>query len=133
MLSRPLLDAVEIRSGGNDPYRTYVQRMREHLDAADQKLDLANAIRQTGLLIFSETNRLWIGEPDDLRLATLQPARVGSGEINLHVFLYAETNIINAFSNALQSIKGTRQMLSLRARAASEAICQVCVRFFVYF
>jgi signal transduction histidine kinase len=108
LLSRPLLDAVDLRAGGNDPYHTYAQRMREHLDDVDQKLALADSFRRAGQFRFDETNCFWIGEPGERWLAILQPALSSIGETNLQVFLHAETNIANAFSNVLLSIKNVR-------------------------
>jgi len=120
LITGPLLDAVEARAQGNDPYHSYVQRLREHSEHEGHKRLLADLIRGTGRLGSGATNCCWIGEAERW-LAILQPrstnkqdAAAGSestaGATTVQVFLYPETAVVAAFSNALQSVRGVRRI-----------------------
>jgi signal transduction histidine kinase len=114
-MTSPLLDAVEARAKENI-YRTYVQRMREHLDHEDRKRALGRLIQHSGQFRFGATNCFWIEEPQERWLGVLQPSfatkkdakaatESAVGGAPIQVFLYSEIAVVNAFSSALQFIK----------------------------
>ncbi len=136
LMTSPLLDCVDARAEGNDPYRTYVQRMREHFEHMKEKWALAQLIQRSGQFGSNATNSFWIGEPGEAHwLSVLLPgsksfgsaATVGSssdGGSSVHAFLYSKDAVVNAFSNALQSIKGIKPVpyLTLSIELEGESI-----------